>query len=151
MCPKSSDPLMNALNNREIVLIVTSSSKKQLLGLLGIKLYGATSYFILSNLTNSMCQQALESSNQIGSVVCQVNIVSIYEIHLNITFLTWPSMNIPDNNVFTNNGNPWITDFACDISQVILPSYVPHNNTITCHFYDIVSDNINGNDCILLS
>ena len=122
MCPKNTDPWITTQVHRVIGLNIHSNNPKYpIQGSLGIKLYGITTYINMLNITNNTCVTALESSNQIGTVSCNVQILDAYNIHMIITFMTWPSINIADNNIYTNNGNPAITDFSCDVSQMNIP------------------------------
>ena len=146
MCPKNTDPWVNTAVDRVIGWNIHSvNNSTQLEGSIGIKLYGVTSYLALANMTNDTCVAALETSDQIGRVACGVSIPDPYTVQITLTFLSWPSTNIPDNNIYTNDDNPAITDFSCDVSQVALPASAAHNSTILCQFYDVVSENIKGN------
>lgn len=145
MCPKGDDPWTLNQYNRRIGLIITSLNNNiTLYGHIGIKLYGITSYISING-TNEECKFNLENSTQIESVECILTRMSPMQINIDITFLKWPSIGIPENNIYVNNGNPLITDFYCDVSKIILPNNVIRNSTIVCNFYDIYAKDIKGN------
>jgi len=145
MCPKGDDPWTTEQNNRAIGLIVKSTNTSVPLdGFIGIKLYGSTSYIPLSSPSNTKCQESLQNSTQIGTVECNYTVISSFEHIIGIIFTSWPTYNLPDNNIFTNNGNPDITDFFCDISLINTIHANKHNSTLICHFYNIQTHNIKG-------
>lgn len=146
MCPKGDDPWTTEQNNRAIGLIITSSNTSVPLdGFIGIKLYGSTSFIPLTSPSNTKCKESLQNSSQIGTVECNYTVVSSLKHIIDITFTSWPMYNLPDNNIFVNNGNPDLTEFYCDISLINSLNIKHHNSTITCHFYNIQSHNIKGN------
>lgn len=137
MCPKADDPFTVDQNDRAILLVVKSNNSVPLQGLLGIKLYGSTSYISLSVPSNSHCQAQLESSDQIGTALCNHTVVSDFEHSINVTFTSWPSYT-PDNNIYVNDGNPLITDFFCDASLAV------NTEGTLCFFSDLQKDDIKG-------
>ena len=147
MCPKGDDPWTTEQNNREIGLVITSTNNSNPLdGLLGIKLYGVTTFISLTEASDTSCQEGLQNSSQIGTVECNYTVVSAFEHHITVVFTSWPIYNIPDNNIFISSGNPDITDFYCDVSQASVPES-QHNSTFICNFYDIQTANIKGMLC----
>ena len=136
MCPKADDPITVDQNDRAIGIIVQSHSHSlPLEGSVGITLYGETSFISLSYPSNEDCQYALQNSTQIGTVVCNYTVITPYRRVINVTFTSWPL--ISDNNVFSNDGDPSITDFYCDISQSA-------DSRLNCSFYDIVNTDLKG-------
>jgi hypothetical protein len=148
MCPKGDDPWTTDQNDRAIGLVVSSLDADVALdGLLGIKLYGETTYVSLdSSTTDEDCALQLQNSSQIEAVACNYTRVSALQVRLALTFTAWPSYGLPDNNVYVNSGNPAVTEFYCDVSQLVgLPSDPgAHNSTVQCSFYDIQTRDIKG-------
>ena len=54
-----------------------------------------------------------------------------------ITFTEWMP-HLAENNVYSHDGNPPITDFTCDISGVT------SSNSPTCSITDVVNSNVIG-------
>lgn len=135
MCPKADDPVTTDQFNRKIGLIITSETKLQ--GTLGIKLFGSTSYISLTSPSNINCKNGMELSNQIESVICNYTVITNKHHNIEVTFTAWPTINVPDNNIYSNNGNPNINDFFCDASG-------SNSTGLLCTFYDIISQNIKG-------
>ena len=137
MCPKGDDPWTNEQNDRTIKLhVISNISNVPLSGVLGIQLYGVTSYISLSQPTDVNCVEGLQNSTQIGTVACNYTVITGSEQTVVIQFLTWPEYT-PDNNIFINNGNPSIDEFYCDVSQ--------SSAGVLCYFTDVINYNIKGN------
>jgi hypothetical protein len=132
MCPKGDDPLTMNQNYRKIRLTVYTSDPS---GSLGIEFLGTTTYMSLSTITSKACETALESSDKIGDVACTYTEVSSAVHQFDITFYSWPTF-VKENNLHSNDGNPAISEFYCDVSQVGSSTY--------CEFTDVQNSEIRG-------
>ena len=136
MCPKGDDPWTTDQNDRTIMLqVVSNATGVALGGVLGIELYGQTSFIPLSHPTPARCAQGMQNSSQIGTVSCNYTAITSLEQTVVIQFLTWPEYT-PDNNIFINDGNPSIDDFFCDVSQA--------SRGVLCYFTDVINYNVKG-------
>ena len=132
MCPKGDDPLTINQNYRQIMMRIESPNN--LAGAIGLEFQGVTTFINLSPATDSDCKRAVESSPQIGTVACTFAQITSKIFTFTFAFFSWP-MPARSNNLYSHNGNPAITDFYCDVSQVT--GGVP-----SCTFTDVQSDNI---------
>jgi hypothetical protein len=119
-------------NYRKIRLTVYTSDPS---GSLGIEFLGTTTYMSLSTITSKACETALESSDKIGDVACTYTEVSSAVHQFDITFYSWPTF-VKENNLHSNDGNPAISEFYCDVSQVGSSTY--------CEFTDVQNSEIRG-------
>ena len=117
MCPKGFDPFSGFLNYRTIQILI-SSNGLTLSDYLKFKFNGY-SFSMPANgnqWTSAKCENAFESLPNINEVKCTQGIISaLGETNYTIEFLKFPI--IPyENNIFSNNGNPILSNFQCDIS-----------------------------------
>ena len=62
-----------------------------------------------------------------------------YYLKYDLSFLSWPSHPM-ENNFFSHTGNPKLTDFTCDISDVV----VNGGSNNECILTDIVNSDVTG-------
>ncbi len=137
MCPKGDDPSTSGQNYRQIRLDVYQSTSA-LTGKLGIKFMNNVAILNLVSSTSGECTNAFIGSKLAAYVGCTYTYMSASPFHLryDITFYAWP-MSPQENNLFSNNGNPSISDFFCDLSMT--------STQTSCFFSDLVNSNIRGN------
>ena len=132
MCPKGDDPMTLNQNYRQILLTV-STSYSTMAGTLGVVFAGQRSELSLSNPSSSNCVIGMQMSTMIGSVGCVYTPATAQIYRFAISFYSFPTFP-KENNFHTNDGNPSISQFYCDISQT--------NSDVTCIFSDITATNI---------
>ena len=135
MCPKGDDPLTINQNYREINVTVSNSYSTSLSGTLGIEFEGRTSYISLSYPSNSNCISGLVASGSYGYIGCKLQEISSHTFLYTITIYSWPTFPV-ENNLFSHNGDPAITEFYCDVTKAV--------SGTTCVFQDVISTNIRG-------
>ena len=138
MCPKGDDPVTDSQNYRQIKLAVSDMGTMN--GTLGITFQGETSFVSLVAPSSSDCETSLESSEKFGDVTCvyaEVGNDLLSEIEFDITFVSWPKLP-KENNLYTHNGNPFISEFTCDISRT--------DPTTLCTFTNIEDTYLRGNE-----
>jgi len=135
MCPKGDDPITLNQYNRKIQLDVTTSSLP-IGGSIGFQFMGSTAFIMLGSAgSNSNCQVGLQMTGKFSSVNCAHTHVTSYHDTFTIEILQWPLVPA-ENNLYTNNGNPSIASFHCDITQT--------NSDTSCIFQDLQATLIKG-------
>jgi hypothetical protein len=135
MCPKGDDPITVDQNYKVFLLTVTGGGAVS--GTLGLEFYGRTSYISLSPASSSDCVAGLEASGSYGFVACDATTVAVDNIQFKITIYSWP-LYPAENNLYSHDGNPDISQFMCDTSQT--------SGFVSCNFTDIVNTNIRGKE-----
>jgi hypothetical protein len=133
MCPKGDDPVTDNQFYRKITLMVTTDSHFQ--RKLGITFQGSTTFISLNSPSSSDCKTQLELNPKFSEINCDYEYIDSKTFALNITFIKFPTQPY-ENNLYTHNGNPLITDFLCDISHT--------KDDVECHFSNVYDDNIKG-------
>eukprot|EP00603_Paraphysomonas_imperforata_P008316 CAMPEP_0114435894 /NCGR_PEP_ID=MMETSP0103-20121206/13114_1 /TAXON_ID=37642 ORGANISM="Paraphysomonas imperforata, Strain PA2" /NCGR_SAMPLE_ID=MMETSP0103 /ASSEMBLY_ACC=CAM_ASM_000201 /LENGTH=1204 /DNA_ID=CAMNT_0001606031 /DNA_START=167 /DNA_END=3781 /DNA_ORIENTATION=+ len=132
MCPKGDDPYTTGQNLRTISVGVARGLGRSFFGEIGIGFHGEIVYISLDSPSNHHCTASLRASPQFQDVVCDYTFVDTRMV-FQITFNKWP-LAPKQNNLYTHDGNPPITDFYCDISRA--------DATTTCTFDDIQATNV---------
>lgn len=142
-CPKGDDPLTTFSSYRTIK--ITTGAK--------VGTYGGTfkfsyngEYFTIpadsTTWTKAECEASFQGLSNIGEVMCEAPVEGAYLAYTKyvshtIQFRGFPT--IPrENNVFSNDGNPLLADFACstvDITGVTGP---------ICEIVDVANTNLPG-------
>lgn len=139
MCPKGDDPLTLSQNYRTIRMS-TNATSGDLNGTFTLRFHGETFSFSAnaSQYTAADCKTSFESLNNIESVSCTRGEVSTtFGAEYTVEILAWPSYPY-QNNVFNHEGNPPISHFSCDTSDVTGAV------NVSCSIEDVVSANIRG-------
>jgi hypothetical protein len=89
----------------------------------------------LTSLTDTDCETSLESNIKFSDVECEVTMIDSKTYQIDITFIKFPTQPY-ENNLYTHNGNPLITDFLCDMTQT--------DSDVKCYFSDAVTSNLIG-------
>lgn len=88
--------------------------------------------------SSTLCTEAFRRFQNIKRVECQqIQSNADHGGEYEITLKEFPALPIM-NNMFYHNGNPGISDFACDTSQVTGAS------NVICRFQDSENQNIKG-------
>ena len=142
MCPKGFDPLLHSgLHQREINITTNATNKGSRLNGIFIMTFNGFSFEFNANATQFdevACKAAWESLDNVEQVACLRGTLneaggSTY----NIKFLAWPAVPM-QNNVFNHDGNPPLSAFSCDSSNVTVLPY----GDVTCHIEDVVRNGI---------
>lgn len=135
MCPKGDNPETDNQNYHSIILTVTGPLNFG--GSLGFTFQGETTFLEFPNLSTNTIQTLLESSNKFKSIKCSYsNTNSGTSTHIiTITFVAWPILP-QENNLYTHNGNPSLTDFTCDTSLM--------SSSVSCTFTNNQISNLQG-------
>ena len=133
LCPKGDDPYTTGQDYRTIELVVTTLHYKSLSGDLGITFQGETTFFSLTSAATVLCTAQLKASPQFEDLTCDFSQPTPTRYVFLITFLRWPRAP-KENNFYSHDGNPPITDFYCDISRA--------DPDVKCTFNDVVSTNV---------
>jgi hypothetical protein len=136
MCPKGDDPLTFNQNYRKIKWVVELYTYP-VLGKVGLT-FNRKTVFVDVHADSAKCTSQLSFQGAFGQVDCVYEYMTLEKFAFTITFYSWPTYP-KDNNLYANEGNPAITEFFCDMSQ-ISPYSGPQ-----CTFSDIMSTNIRGN------
>jgi len=135
MCPKGDDPITLNQFNRKLQLDVTTTSLP-ISGSIGFKFMGSTASILLGSASsNSNCKASLQVTGKFSAVNCVHTRVTSYHDMFTIEIQQWPLVPA-ENNLYTNNGNPPITSFYCDITQT--------NSDASCIFQDLQATLIKG-------
>ena len=149
-CPKGDDPVSVNQSNRQIVFRLATDAV-DISGLLHITFLGHKIEMDLNNTyvdTDSYCQAQFEEADNIETVSCVASsgfdsdnawMTSGAFLEYNVTFESWPSFPM-ENNFFSHNGNPDLSDFTCDISEVTLSGGAKRECTLS----DAVNTEVTG-------
>jgi hypothetical protein len=133
MCAKGNDPLTINGENRKFRMDV-SSTASALTGTVGLQFGGQTAHIdVSSSASDEGCVLSLKASGKFYRVTCTHTETSIYQRSFVIEVLEWPLFS-KENNLYSHNGNPAITDFYCNIKNTI--------SNVRCEFVDIQKDNV---------
>lgn len=149
-CPKGDDPVSIGQSNRQIVFRLATDAA-EISGLLYINFLGHTINIDLNSTyvdADSYCETQFEEAENIESVSCAAS--SGFDsdnswttngafLEYNVTFNSWPSFPV-ENNFFSHNGNPLLSDFTCDISEVTLSG----GSNRECALVDVVNSGVTG-------
>ena len=133
MCAKADDPRTINQNHRSIQVGVSAADGSNLEGSVTFRFLGYTTSHLASLVSASVCEEAWEALENVQDVDClseSFNGGAIY----NITFKQWPSKPM-ENNYFSHNGNPGLSNFTCDISGASSASSAP----VLCNITDLVN------------
>ena len=144
MCPKSDDPVTINQNSRQ-VMIRLNGDGHSFSGKLKVSLLGYTSEFNLNaQQTTAYCKQQWEKLENVETVSCLVSEGNPHASALegrnatwNVTFDKFP-IHPMENNFFSHTGNPPLSAFTCDISEVV----VNGGSSKNCVIKDLVNTDI---------
>jgi hypothetical protein len=134
MCPKGDDPITE--NQQKYILKLVLESDDAISG--DLILHFQDDHILLpisSAFTDSICESAFLSSRKITDVTCLVHIISSKLLSLRVTVNSWPLFP-QQNNIYTHDGMPAITDFTCDTSKMSAP--------LDCTFTPVFTSNVEG-------
>ena len=117
MCPKGDDPVSSFHDYRSIT-ITTSIYSGYLGGNFRLDFNDQTLAFPANghDWSSSSCKETLQGLPNVGIISCTQGTVSLQgETSYVITFQTWPVYPF-ENNIRTNDGNPLLSDFECDVA-----------------------------------
>lgn len=132
MCPKGDDPLTLNQNYRSIRVRITTEYFRFNAGPLGIEFQGTKVYLDLTNPSSEKCATQMSNHGKFGQVGCEYVRYGDLDDQFTFTFYNWPLYPV-DNNLYTNDGNPSIYEFFCDISLT---------TNVLCEFTDVSTENI---------
>ena len=142
MCPKGFDPLKtSAVFYREIN--VTTNATAVGAGLNGtfVMTFDGFSFEFDANATlfdDAACEVAWESLDNVEQVTCRRgDLNAAWGATYNIQFLAWPAIPM-QNNVFHHEGNPPLSSFTCDASNVMAWP----DAAALCQIEDVVNSDI---------
>ena len=121
--------------NYRVITMTTNSSRGSSLGGSVIVTFDGEDVSIAANATASECEDAWETLDNVEDVtVTRSSVGARGDSTYTITFLSFP-LNPHQNNIFSHDGNPDISTFTCDISDVT-------GSDPSCVFDDSVYTNI---------
>lgn len=136
LCPKGDDPLTLNQNYRSIRFTVFNEHQYAE-DYVGLQFMGET---VLVNVFDlSACSNALSNKGPFGTVGCVTSksyASNLYQQVFTLTFYSWPTYP-RSNNLYSNDGNPLLTAFHCDVSTIKSGLGSPY-----CSFEDIVTTDI---------
>jgi hypothetical protein len=133
MCPKGDDPLTINQNFRSILFEVFAP--KPFTGKIGLEFQGTKIFLPYQGISSDYCSELLSYNGKFGLVGCKFVLHYGYHLAFHLTFYNWP-IYPKDNNLFSNNGNPSIYDFYCDVTYSTRSTY--------CTFTDVVNTDVIG-------
>ena len=137
MCPKADDPVTINQNERSVMVSVQSDGTDTA-GKVLVSFLGHTAEFSLTTaVSNTYCEQQWELLDNINDVTCLVTDGPGHTM-FNVTFHSFPSFP-SENNFFSHTGNPAVTDFTCDTSQITVTG---GTGAKTCRVKDITNTDI---------
>lgn len=137
MCPKGDDPITRNQDKYTFQLSVDSVSPADSLSG-DLILHFQDDHITLpinSDLNNVTCSDAFSSSKKINNITCLFQNNSRTSVTVRIIVNSWPLFP-QQNNIYTHNGVPEITDFTCDASKM--------TSAVTCNFNPIFFSNVEG-------
>ena len=138
MCPKGNDPFKSYTDYRTIQIVTEVLYGTIQSGTFKFTFNGE--YFFFSVNANSWnataCQESFENLNNIKKELCvQTGLTSTYTATYAVSFVQFPFYP-HENNIYSNNGNPAISDFSCDTTFVVATSGAAISCTITDLVYE---------------
>jgi hypothetical protein len=123
MCPKGFDPLKtSAVFYREINVTTNATAVGAALNGTFVMTFDGFSFEFDANATlfdDAACELAWKSLDNVEQVTCRRGGVNAaWGATYNIQFLAWPAIPM-QNNVFHHEGNPPLSSFTCDASNVM--------------------------------
>lgn len=141
ICPKADDPLTKNQGFREIRL-TTSAVSGEMSGVVGFFFHGEQTFFDANGtrFDGKACTKAVTRLPNVAEATCvRENVTETNAASYVITFYSWPL--IPhQNNLYEHDGNPPLSAFSCDISQV------EGAVGAECLMSDVTSKNVRGID-----
>ncbi|EQC30579.1 hypothetical protein SDRG_11637 [Saprolegnia diclina VS20] len=132
MCPKNDDPLTTGQTYRSVVLTVAGAGSA-LAGTVTFTFNGRSVTMPANGNANSnaICAAAISSLSTVGSATCVQGAIdgTTGGASYTITFTSWPLTPV-ENNVFTHDGNPALSQFSCNVLGVT------SSNTPSCSLVD---------------
>jgi len=145
MCPKGDDPLTDFTDYR-VITLTTNATQGFLNGTLRFTFNGESFNFPAnaSAWNESDCEKAFESLRNVDDVVCsRAAVTNRLSSSFTIQFRSFP-IHPYENNIFSNDGNPPLSAFYCDTSDVN-----KHDaKLVTCTITDVVGDTYPGRICM---
>jgi hypothetical protein len=126
LCPKGDDPFTKDQASRTVQL-VTGATRGTLAGQLQVTFNGETAGFdaAAGKFDGAACSKAISALPNVQFASCQR--ISTNEWSggtYEIAFDAWPT--IPwENNLFSHNGNPPLSAFACNMSSISADAWAP--------------------------
>jgi hypothetical protein len=113
-------------------------------GSLGISFQGEKTWIDLPVTSAELVQNVFENSQQFGEVtVAYSSSDTTISTHiLTLTFLSWPTVS-KENNLYSHEGNPPVTDFTCDTSLL--------DSSVSCEFVDSEASYLRGKSSLVSS
>ena len=133
MCPKADDPLTTGQSARKFVLSVTSTSAMG--GTLKVQFQNDKSISLslaAADRTAALCKKGFEASPKIKEVTCAVSGTDT-DSDFTVELVSFPYYS-NENNIFSHDGNPSLSDFYCDTSST--------TGGVACLFEESVDTNV---------
>eukprot|EP00617_Octactis_speculum_P017428 CAMPEP_0185770852 /NCGR_PEP_ID=MMETSP1174-20130828/61538_1 /TAXON_ID=35687 /ORGANISM="Dictyocha speculum, Strain CCMP1381" /LENGTH=513 /DNA_ID=CAMNT_0028456465 /DNA_START=132 /DNA_END=1669 /DNA_ORIENTATION=+ len=134
MCPKADDPITIDQDDRSISINMTASST--LSGTVRVAFNGQVASFSAGNfstVTSAECSRAFTNLKNVEEASCVATQWQESSVEYTVTFNEWP-MFPEENNIHSHTGNPPISSFTCDISDV-------SGTDVSCRISDVVNEN----------
>ena len=135
MCPKGDDPLTINQYSRSLQLDVMGISA--LSGEIAVEFQSEKIYLSLTAPSGSQCELSFESNPKFNDITCIFTQIATNHFKFVVTINSWP-LSPAENNLYSHNGNPVITEFLCDMS------FSAPVGGVTCTYTDIVASNVQG-------
>jgi hypothetical protein len=119
-CPKSDDLLTESQVDYQLRIAIASTAL--LGGTARLEFQGSSTYFNANgdSETDSSCKTFMEHLGGINSATCTKAITdsTSKSVTYTVTITSWPFPVPYQNNVYSHNGNPPISDFVCDTTDI---------------------------------
>lgn len=140
MCPKNDDPLTTGQGYRTIKIAVQGGAAT-VDGTFRISFNGQTTTLSATAPSNTatLCANAFMQMRNVMSATCAPTVINaaVQSAEYVVAFTEWTHLDA-ENNLLKHNGNPPLSSFKCDISQVV------STGTPTCVITDVVATNVIG-------
>ncbi len=144
MCPKGNDPIKLFTGFRTITITTSIGSSKSLTSSSSnfiFRFNGQNTSFPANynNWSPQKCESAMQKLRNIAKVQCIMGSQSNGGIQYTVKFLAFP-MYPYENNIYFHNGNPALSSFYCDSSNVKVTG-----TSASCNLADVSVAKVPGN------
>lgn len=140
MCPKNDDPLTTGQNFRTIKIAVQGDAAT-VAGVFRISFNGQTTTLSATAASNTAapCADAFMRMRNVMRATCTPTVINaaVQSAEYVVAFTEWTHLDA-ENNLLQHNGNPPLSSFKCDASQVV------STGTPTCVITDVKATNVIG-------
>ena len=140
MCPKGDDPLTTYTDFRSIIIRVGTQSAGITGGTFKFTFHDESISIPGTGWTEEQCKATFESLPNVDTVRCSVEFsISQHGGFTTVVAFEKFPVNPHQNNIYNHDGDPPLSAFACDTSQVLTVGRV------TCTIDDVVTGILPGN------